>query len=163
MKKIWVLTVILLFCSWPVMAANITMSSSKSSQTMGLTTYTVVFDLVAAADGTGAFNSSSDGWDTWAALFTRGRPGTVMSVDVVMDETAAPTTLWDIYLYGTGSTLKTDLLGLTGENHAVTENFTLFTTYDGQRGYKGETTPPIPTVTGAGNGGKATFTVIVIR
>jgi hypothetical protein len=161
--KRFIFAAIMLLWSLPAMAANITMTSNGSSQAMGSTTYTVVFDLVAAEDGTGTFDSSSDDWETWASLFTHGRPGTILSVDVVMDETNTPTTLWDIYFYGTGSTLKTDLLGLTGENHAVTENFTLFATFDGQRGYKAEKTPPIPTVTGAGNGGKATFTVIVMR
>ena len=54
MKKTLLLITVLVFIAGQAFAANITMSTlGGSSTTMGSPTYTVILDLVAAADGTG--------------------------------------------------------------------------------------------------------------
>jgi hypothetical protein len=164
MKK---LLVFLILSLWAVQvhAANIALTSHGSSSALGMTTYTVVLDLVAAADGSGSFDFATDGGGVLAGLFTVQRPGTILGVKVDLGEGAdTPTTLFDIVLNDGSSTLKVDLLGATGANLVVTAGTTLYVrNADGSVTFQPLTAPPVLDITNAGDGKKATFTFVIAR
>lgn len=165
MKKLLALIILAFLWVAPAMAANVALTTYGSSSAMGMTTYTVVLDLVAAADGSGSFDFATDGGGVLAGLFTVQRPGTILGVKVDLGEGAdTPTTLFDVVLNDGLSTLKVDLLGATGANLVVTAGTTLYVrNADGSVTFQPLTAPPVLSITNAGNGKKATFTFVIAR
>jgi len=165
MKKLLALIVLAFLWVAPAMAANVALTTYGSSSAMGMTTYTVVLNLVAAADGSGSFDFATDGGGVLAGLFTVQRPGTILGVKVDLGEGAdTPTTLFDVQLFDGASTLKEDLLRATGMNLAVTESVRLYVrNLDGSMVFDPLSSPPVLDITNAGNGKKATFTFIIAR
>lgn len=165
MKKLLAFIVIAMLWATQATAANIALTSHGSSSAMGMTTYTVVLDLVAAVDGSGSFDFATDGAEALAGLFTDKRPGTILSIKVDLGKGAdTPTTLFDVVLNDGSSTLKVDLLGGTGANLVVTAGTTLYVrNADGAVTYQPLTSPPVLAVTNAGEAKKATFTFIIAR
>ena len=164
MKKLLIFLILSLW-TIPAQAANIALTSHGSSSALGINTYTVVLDLIAAVDGSGSFNFVTDGAGALAGLFTAQRPGTILCVKVDLGEGAGtPTTLFDVVLNDGSSTLKVDLLGATGANLVVTAGTTLYVrNADGSVTFQPLTSPPVLSITNAGSGKKATFTFIIAR
>lgn len=164
MKRFW-FTLAFILAAAQVFAADITVSTtSKASKVFGMSAYTAVLSMTSAADGSASFDMSSDGGGVLAKYFTPATPGTIMSIKVDLGEGAnTPTTLFDVYLYDSDSTLQVDLLRATGANLAVTADTVLhLRDTDGDVIYQPLSAPPILTVANAGNAKTATFTVVIL-